>query len=276
MALRAPPWRRSKRLLGQVATVKPVAGVHARVVLIALLATVGLIGFLGIRPHQPWIIWLTTIVIALSTDGTVRTHQRFQSDNALSALAYVLLPAMAVLGVGYFAHEALDGYVRPVAGALGGVLVGVIVLGEYHTVDYGSRLYGVMRLALAVATYLVAFALFTIIFTRNIDLPVAATLVGLVSLGLSIELLREGRLLGSSTLLVGFAIGVSMAELRLALYFFPLDGLLAGALLIIGFYLATGIVHHLLDHDLEFGTMAEYLLVGAVGTAAVVITRVYV
>ena len=45
-----------------------------------------------------------------------------------------------------------------------------------------------------------------------------------------------------------------MAELRLVLYFFPLDGLLAGALLIIGFYLATGLVHHLLDHDLEWST----------------------
>ena len=36
------------------------------------------------------------------------------------------------------------------------------------------------------------------------------------------------------------------------LYFFALDGLLAGALMIIGFYLATGLVHHLLDHDWSF------------------------
>jgi hypothetical protein len=90
------------------------------------------------------------------------------------------------------------------------------------------------------------------------------------------ELLRESRLLGPSSLLVGLAIGVSLAELRLSLYFFPLDGLLAGALLIIGFYLATGLVHHLLDHDLEWATTAEYLIVAAVGTAAVVVTRVFV
>ena len=73
-----------------------------------------------------------------------------------------------------------------------------------------------------------------------------------------------------------FPIGVSLAELRFAFYFFPLDDLLAGALLIIGFYLATGLVHHLLDHDLEWTTTAEYLAVASVATAAVVVTRVFV
>lgn len=232
--------------------------------------------YLGIRPHQPWILWFTALLIALSTEGTVRSHPRFHADGPYSVLAYMLLPTLAVLGSGYFIHEALNGFVRPVAGLVCGVLVAGVVLGEYHTVDFGSRLYGATRLALAVATYLVAFSLFTIIFTRDLDLPIAATLVGLVSLALAIELLRESRMLGFSSILVGLAIGVSMGELRIALHFFPLDGLLAGALLIIGFYLATGIVHHLLDHDLELGTMAEYILVGGVGTAAVIITRVYV
>jgi uncharacterized membrane protein YGL010W len=156
------------------------------------------------------------------------------------------------------------------------VAAGIVAFGEYHTVDYGSKLYGPMRLALAVATYLAAFALYTVIFTRDVNLPLAAVLVGVVSLALAMELLRESRLLGPSSLLIGVAIGVSVAELRLALYYFPLDGLLAGALLIIGFYLATGLVHHLQDHDLEWSTTTEYVLVSAVGTAAVVVARAFV
>jgi hypothetical protein len=133
-----------------------------------------------------------------------------------------------------------------------------------------------MRLLLAIATYLTAFALYAVIYTRDLQLPLAALFVAIVSLLLSIELLRESRLSVQSALSVGLAVGIAVGELRLALYFFPLDGLLAGALLIIGFYLATGIVHHLLDHDLEWSTLAEYLLVAAVGTAAVVFTRVFV
>jgi hypothetical protein len=245
-------------------------------VLLGVIVAVGLLAFLGIRPAQPWILWLTAALTGLAVDGIVRSSPRWESDEPLTSLVYVFLPALAVLGAGLFIDEAIDGYARPIAALLPAIAVGAIGFGEYHTVDFRSRLYGPMRLALAVATYLTAFALYTVIFTDDIDVPLGALLVGLVSLALAVELLRESRLLGPSSLLSGLAIGVSLAELRLVLYFFPLDGLLAGALMIIGFYLATGLVHHLLDHDLEWGTTGEYVLVAAVGTAAVVVTRVFV
>ncbi len=276
MASKPPLSPRSKGLLGQATLGASDGGIRARIFLVAVIAIAGLIAYLGIRPHQPWILWFTTLMIALSTDGAVRTHPRFHGAGAFATLPFLVLPAMAVAGAGYFIHEALEGYFRPGAGFFAGLFVAAIVLGEYYTVDFESRLYGTMRLILAVATYLVAFAIYTIIYTEDFSLPVGATLVGLVSMGLSIALLRETRILPGSALLVGLAIGVTMAELRIVLYFFPLDGLLAGALLIIGFYMATGIVHHLLDHDLEFGTLMEYVLVGGVGTAAVVITRIVV
>lgn len=181
-----------------------------------------------------------------------------------------------MLGGGFFIDHAIDGFARPVAAIAPAAGVALIAYGEYHTVDPASRLFGAVRLALTVATYLVAFALFTVIYTNDVGLALGTTCAGLVSFGLALELLRESRPLGASSLLVSFAVGLSMAELRLVFYFFPLDGLLAGALLIIGFYLATGLVHHMLDHDLEWSTTAEYLAVAAVGTIAVVITRVAV
>lgn len=243
---------------------------------LAGVAATGLAAYLDIRPAQPWILWLTTALIALAVDGLVRSSPRWDDERVFSSAIYLFLPALALLGSGLFINDAVDGYARTVSGLGAGVATGVVAYGEYQTVDFGSRLYGPMRLVLAVATYLSAFALYTVIFSRDIALPLAAAGVGAISLLLSMELLRESRLLGPSSLLVGLAIGVSLAELRLSLYFFPLDGLLAGALLIIGFYLATGLVHHLLDHDLEWATTAEYLIVAAVGTAAVVVTRVFV
>jgi hypothetical protein len=251
-------------------------GTLARAVLLAIVATAGIVGFVAIRPSQEWILWLTAAMVALATDGIVRGNSRWTEDAPLASVAYLLLPALTVIAAGFFIDEAVDGYARPIAGLGAGIATAVVVYGEYQTVDYTSRAYGPMRLVLAIATYLAAFAIYTVVFSRDVELPLAAALVGLTSFALAIELLRESRLLGPSSLLVGLAIGVSLAELRLSLYYFPLDGLLAGALLIIGFYLATGIVHHLLDHDLELGTLAEYLVVGAVGTAAVVVTRVLV
>lgn len=240
------------------------------------VAGAGLVAYLTLRPTQPWILWVTAGLLALAVDGLVRGNPRWDEGSPFTSVVYLLLPVLALLGAGLFIDNAAGGYARPVSALAGAVMVGVVVFGEYQTVNFGSRLYGPMRLVLAIGTYLAAFALFTVIFDQDISLPVSGALVGIVAMGLSVELLRESRLLGPSSLLVGIAIGISLAELRLAFYFFPLDELLAAALLIIGFYLATGIVHHLLDRDLEVSTTAEYLLVATVATAAVIVTRVFV
>ena len=240
------------------------------------MAALGLGAWVTMRPEQPWILWLTAALIALATDGLVRRHPRWAGHGFFSSIVYTFLPALGVLGAGLFIDHAVDGYARPLIAAAAALLVGAVAFGEYETVDFGSRLYGTFRLMMAIATYLVAFSFFTVIYTRDYELPVAAVMGGFVAGLLAMELLRESRLAGPSSLLVGIAIGISLAELRIALYFFPLDGLLAGALLIIAFYLATGLVHHMLDHDLEWGTTAEYVLVTAVATAAVVFTRSFV
>ncbi len=241
-----------------------------------MVAALGLGASVTIRPEQPWILGLTTLMVALATDGIVRRHPKWDGEGPFSAVVYTFLPALGVLGAGLFIDHAIDGYARPLVAIGAAVTVGVVAYGEYQTVDFGSRLYGPFRLMMAIATYLVAFSFYTVIFSRDYELPVAGAMVGVVSALLAMELLRESRLTGPSSVLVGIAIGISLAELRFVLYFFPLDGLLAGALLIIAFYLATGLVHHMLDHDLEWTTTAEYVLVTAVATAAVVFTRSFV
>ena len=238
-----------------------------------MVAGAGLVAFVAIRPEQSWLLWLTAALVALAVDGIVRTNPQWDGDGFLPGLVYTILPVLAVVGSGLFVDQALDGYARPITAAGAALFVGVTAFGEYHTVDYGSRLYGAMRLVLAVATYLAAFAVYSVVFSMDLPLWESTLLIGVTSAALSIELLRESRLVGFSSVLVGIAIGVTLAELRVGLYFYPTDGLLAGAITIIGFYLATGIVHHLLDHDLEPATLSEYLLVAAVGTAAVVLTR---
>ncbi len=248
----------------------------ARSFLLAMISAAGLIGYVTIRPEQMWILCLTSGVAALATDGLVRTHPRWQGPEAIWSLPFLFLPAAATLGAGLFIDHAIEGYARPLCGLAGGLAIGVVAFGEYHTVDVGTRVFGAMRLLLAVATYLTAFALYSVIFSRDIPIALSATLIGAISLGLALELLRETYLIGPSSLLVSGAVGVTLAELRLVLYFFPLDGLLAGALLIIAFYFATGIVHHLLDQDLEWETLAEYVMVGGGGAAAVVLTRLFV
>jgi hypothetical protein len=248
-------------------------GVLARTVLLGGMAALGLGAYVTLRPEQPWILVLTTVLVALATDGVVKSHQRWVDHRPFDSAVYTFLPALSVLGAGLFIDHAIDGYARPAMAVGAGLTVGVVAFGEFQTVDPEGRLYGRFRVLMAVATYLVAFAFFTVIYSREFDLPFAGLFVGGVSALLAMELLRESRILGPSSVMVGLAIGLTLGEFRLALYFYPLDGLLAGALLLIAFYLATGIVHHLLDRDLDVATATEYLGVTLVATAAVVVAR---
>ena len=202
----------------------------------------------------------------------MRSHPEWRGSH-LGALSYALLPLVAVLGAGLFIDEAVDGYGRMVAGLAAGAATGLLLYAEYHTISPAQRLFGSMRLVLAVVTYLAALALFTVFFTRDLNLPASTAAVGVLSFALALDLLRESRGRGASSVLAALAIGVSLAELRIALYYFPLDDLLTGALMIIGFYVATGLVHHLLDEDLTPSTVAEYLVVSGVSAAVVVVAR---
>jgi len=242
----------------------------ARTVVLGLLATLGLGAYLAIRPEQPWILALTALMVGLGTDGLVRSHPHWESGRWLDSAVYAFLPASAVLGAGLFIDHAIDGYLRNGLGLLAGIGTAFVAYGEYQTVDYRTKQYGPFRIFLAVTTYLVAFAFFTVMYSRDFDVALASVFVGGMSALLAMELLRESRIIGSSSLYVGLAIGLTLGEFRAALYFFPLDGLPAGALLLVAFYLATGLVHHLLDRDLDVATTLEYGVVTAVATAAVV------
>ena len=238
------------------------------------LAMAGLAAYLNFRPEQHWILALTALIAAVGVESAVRSHPDWRGGN-LGSLSYALLPVLGVIGAGLFIDEAVSGYGRLAAGLAAGAATGLLLYAEYHSVSPARPLFGPMRLVLAVVTYLVALALFTVFFTRDLNLPASAAAVGAISFALALDLLRESRGRGASSLLAALAIGVSLAELRIALYYFPLDDLLTGALMIIGFYVATGLVHHLLDDDLTPSTVAEYLVVSGVSAAVVVIARQY-
>ncbi len=188
----------------------------------------------------------------------------------LATLGSTFLPALTVLAIGAFADRVLEGYTRPLVACGGAILAGLTVLAEYHAVDQESRVYGAVRIVLAVAIYATAFGVFGVMFQGDIDLVISVLAIGFASWLLATSLLREGGSVGEEAFLAGLAVGISVAELRAILYFLPIEGVLGGAILLVGFHVAAGIVHHLLDRDLSVGTVAEYATVMVAAVAAVV------
>ncbi|MBK9611813.1 MAG: hypothetical protein IPO34_10300 [Dehalococcoidia bacterium] len=97
------------------AQMQPVPGatsVAARTVLIGGLAALGIGAYVSIRPEQPWILLLTTLMVALGTDGLVKSHPRWVDLRPIDSVVYAFLPALAVLGAGLFIDHAIESYAR--------------------------------------------------------------------------------------------------------------------------------------------------------------------
>ncbi len=250
----------------------PALGETGRAILAGALAMAGLTAYLNVRPEQYWILALTALIAAATVESSVRNHPDWQG-NSVDALGHALLPLLAVLGAGLFIDETVEGYGRVAAGLVAGAATGGLTYAASSALSAGQPLFGPMRLALTVITYLTALTVFTVFSDLDLDLPTSTAAVGLVSMALAYGLLRESRGQGLSPLLGALAIGISFAELRNVLYFFPLDALLTGALMIIAFYVATALVHHLIDDDLTPSTVAEYVVVASISAAVVIVAR---
>ena len=105
-------------------------------------------------------------------------------------------------------------------------------------------------------------------------MPATAT-VGLVSLLLAVEVLREAEADPMRALVFAGAIGLVAAQARWALYFLPLESYLAGVFLLLVFYVSSGLVQHHLDDDLQAPVVTEFSLITLAGILIVALGRIF-
>lgn len=249
----------------------------ARSAYIPLLATVyglGLALFLAVEPTKPWILLAVVVLIGLGTDGILRSHPRGQLRGIADTAPFLFVPVLLALASGLFLEEIVLGYwtVPAVLGASGLLAAGLF--GEYVSVLSHGPSYALGRFLLNLLTYLAAFAFFAVIYTFDVELVPAAFAVGLFSFLLAVEIFREAETNAYRALVFSAVIGIVVAEARWALYFIPLEGFLAAVLLLLVFYLSTGLVQHYLTGHLNRTIAGEFALVTALGVAVVVVGRV--
>lgn len=240
-----------------------------RVYVLTIAVTVGLTAFLAMEPAQTWLLLLVVGLAALGVDGIVRSHPAASFQSVADSAPYLFLPVLYVLGLGLFFQYTATGYWTLLAGLGAGAGFGLIARSQAVCVDETDAGYGLARFILNILTYLTTFAFFAVIYSFDVDLLPSAAAVGLVTLLMAVEVLREGDADAGKTLAYGIAIGIVLAEARWALHFLPLDGFLAAVFLLLAFYLVTGLFHGHLTGQLTKGTAFEFCLVTLIGTAMV-------
>lgn len=247
-----------------------------RIPLLVAVYAIGLLLFVAIEPTRPWVLMILTLLVGLGTDGVLRTHPRAVLEQDILWTAPLLfLPTLMCLGTGLFLEDVLSGYWVVPGVLVAAALMAMVLYAEYTSVDaYGPGFAGA-RFRLNLGTFLTAFAFFSVVYSFDVSLVPAALVVGLVSLLLSVEVLRESEADPVRSLVYAGAIAVIVAQARWALYFLPLESYLAGVFLLLVFYLASGLIQHHLNDDLRTPVVTEFGAITVLGIVIVTIGRVF-
>jgi hypothetical protein len=237
--LRFPTWTRAVTVLGS-----PLAISISQTALLAAL----LIG-----------------ITCAGTDVIVRSHPTARRIEARYSFVTWTLPALTVLLATVLLPQAPTQFYLIAGMVLTGLILILVISAEYYTVDpVGSR-YTAARLSLNAWAYLLAVVVFVLIYSAKARSLLSATGVTLVSSLLALEFLRSAGQNFTRTALYALIAGLSTGETIWAMNYWQISGITGGLLLLLVFYVATGLANQQLQGRLTRRVLIEYGLVTLVG-----------
>jgi hypothetical protein len=188
---------------------------------------------------------------------------------------YLFVPVLFTFGAGVFFRYTLSGPLEILAAAVSGAILGCVIWAEYRSLDArSSGHFQTLRLILNLASYLAAFALYTALYNQQLPLAIASLLVGIVSLLIGVDILRELELPTRPLLVYAATLGFVMAEARWALNFVSLTGWLGGVFILVVFYVASQLMQAYLGGRLDRRVALEFSVVATIGSLLVIAGRV--
>jgi hypothetical protein len=175
-----------------------------------------------------------------------------------------ILPCLLVAGTALILPLLRDSAVLAFTTIVGaGILLVLVILGEYFTIDLQDAAYAFARLGLNLAVYLAALVLFQSIYALKLRSILSAPLIGVTAALLALELLRASEADVRRTWIYAATIGLCMGEALWALNYWNVNPLLGAVTLLILFYLLTGFAQQYLMRRLNWRTVLEFALVTA-------------
>ena len=222
-----------------------------------------------------WLLIVSLVVVTCTgADVFIRSHPQMQTRRLptinLGFVAIELAPGFWILPsftiVASFAFFRLFGAsLGATAGILASVAAGGLLLAtllsQHYALDRRPDVRHNARLALQTIAFLLAFGVFSAVYFARLRTLYSAALIGATGTLLAYALLqwtppRQG--LG----LLAFMVGLTLAEATWALNYWAAPFLLGGTLLLVIFYVATGLLQNHLEGTLSRRIFWEYGLLG--------------
>ena len=248
--------------------------VTAPLIVFGALMTIAFLMFVAIEPTPRWLLLFAAVIAVLGTDGVLRQswpRPFARTADAADSTPYLFLPALAAIAAPMLIEHNVRGYLVLPAALLAGITFTAMISAQVSSVRVAGPAYPIARLVSTATVYFSAFALFSLSYVLDVELPASVAAVGVVAAMLGVELFREGQVDPIETLLFSVVTGVILGEARWAMYYIPVGGYLAGLALLLGFFLVTGLLHSHLTRRLNNTVTLEYTAIAAAGVLLVVI-----
>ena len=216
----------------------------------------------------PWIMGGMLLLLTITGVYSL-VHSQEEKSPPLYSLAFAGLPSVVILVALFFLRLLADRLFFVLGLASAGLLLALILVGQYHTMGERNSLWA--RWGLNVVVYGVAVLSYALIYGLRTRSLLSATGVSLVSGALALELLRgEGR--GRRAWLYALVVGLIMGELVWVLNYWGITALAGGSLLLLALYLFTGLARQYLEGVIGKRLVVEFVLIAALGVAFLIIS----
>lgn len=226
-------------------------------------------GFLGsdasVVLSGPWLFAiLLSVMTAAGVESIMRAHPRVHlSETPYTAILWIL-PCIVVAGTSLSLPLLRVAPQFALAGIVGaGLLLVLVVLGEYLTIDLQDPTYEFARLGLNLAVYLAALGLFQAIYSFKLRSILSAPVIGVTAALLALELLRASESDVRRTWLYAATVGIGLAEAIWAISYWNVSPFFGGVALLLIFYLLTGFAQQYLFGKLSWRTVVEFAVVSS-------------
>jgi hypothetical protein len=239
---------------------------------------VGAAAFLALDRADSGVFWPAAIgagaAVGALGEAAIWLRPPRPARQRLLFTAWALPALLTVAGLTILAlFSGLEGAPSRVVGAaLAAAWLALALLLQNAQAANGADAAGPTRLGLAALTYAVAFALFALVYGMATSVPVIALGSGVVGGCLAAVQLRVHGASSSVSRPHALAIGLVMLQAGAGLAFWSVSALVGGALLLLLFYVLTGLAEALLDGSLDRRVALEYAAVAVIGMALVLST----
>ncbi|HZQ38209.1 MAG TPA: hypothetical protein VFD32_19935 [Dehalococcoidia bacterium] len=253
----------------QLRRLRPLDLVNLLAIAVTVLA--GLFILTGSAP----VLFVLPVVAALGLDGVLRGHPLGKLRSSAAIAEQLLLPAAFVVAAALFFRYVSVSYWSLLAALGTGIAFALVCYAEYATLDLDDA-HALPRTVLLVAAFAGLYGLLAAFYAYDLGAPAAALLCGVAGAVFAFELYRETELSAADRALYTLVSGFMLAQVRWALQFLRLDGLLAAMFLLLVFYLITGLSLAAVARRMDRRVGAEYSIVAIAGLAVIVVARLLV